>query len=302
MNPTPIMRAAAVDEVRLGLRMAFWRARRPVTPSDGPRDHPSRLLTGPATPGRARPHPRRSPKAPTPTMGRSGCRWLPNSPGTARPGRRGRAAAGQQAAPASGRQSTSTWRMAAMGGHAAARRAGESAATSVTTTPTTRELITVVADDDRSGGRDAQAGRGAGLQPDGQTHADDDAEHRDHTPTANASPITEPSTWARLAPMARSSADLAGPLGHDDREGVVDDERADEQGDTANTSRKVLKRACWIWSWVSLVAAAPVMAWVWAGRRREMARTSCSWATPGRPCTRMPENLPGWPSSRAAVA
>ena len=73
---------------------------------------------------------------------------------------------------------------------------------------------------------------------------------------------------------------------------------------TANTSRNVLKNdnACWIWSWDSLVAAAPVMAWVWAGRRREMALTSCGWETRGRPCTRMPENMPGWPTSRAAVA
>ncbi len=47
MSPTPIMSAAAVDAVRVGLRTAFWRARRPVTPLNRTTGAPITRLIGP---------------------------------------------------------------------------------------------------------------------------------------------------------------------------------------------------------------------------------------------------------------
>ena len=60
---------------------------------------------------------------------------------------------------------------------------------------------------------------------------------------------------------------------------------------TANTSRNTVKNEmpCWIWSCDSLVAAAPVMTSVWAGRRGRMASATWCWDTPGSACTRMAE-------------
>ena len=49
-TPTPIMRAWAVADVRLGLRPTFWRASAPVTPN-ARSGAPSTLLTGRASPG-----------------------------------------------------------------------------------------------------------------------------------------------------------------------------------------------------------------------------------------------------------
>ena len=46
---------------------------------------------------------------------------------------------------------------------------------------------------------------------------------------------------------------------------------------------------CWIWSCDSLVAAAPVMASVWAGNRARMAWTTWCCETPGSACTRIAE-------------
>ena len=52
-------------------------------------------------------------------------------------------------------------------------------------------------------------------------------------PMAPASPITLASTWRRVAPSERSMANSRTALGHGDREGVEDDEGADDHGHAA---------------------------------------------------------------------
>ncbi len=206
ISPTPIMRAEAVAEVRLGLRMAFSRARRPVTPNAAS-GVPSTRLTGPAKLGPSTATPTKIRKAPTPMWGRR----LPvavNSPwySSARP-------TTVSSSPASRRAlerldtSTATWRMAAIGATLAARRAGNRAATRVTTTPTTSELITVVVEitgavEGSPSPARASRSRSPMARPTPATTPNTEAT----TPTASASPKIEPSTWPRPAPMARSSA------------------------------------------------------------------------------------------------
>ena len=67
----------------------------------------------------------------------------------------------------------------------------------------------------------------------GHADAGEQAEQRTRPrPTTAASIATLRRTCFVLAPMARSRASSLGALRHQDREGVVDDERADEQGDS----------------------------------------------------------------------
>ena len=88
-RPTPIISAAAVAEVRFGLRMAFSRASVPVMPRsrDGRTDHPGhrRAMIGPRTAT-----PRNTATAPTPTE---------RDAGAAEAGRQSSDAASQDAEP-----------------------------------------------------------------------------------------------------------------------------------------------------------------------------------------------------------
>jgi hypothetical protein len=69
-SPTPIMRAAAVAEVRFGLRIAFSRASVPVMPLTFWMGMPNAPLIGPAMIGPRSATPRNTTPIPTPTASR----------------------------------------------------------------------------------------------------------------------------------------------------------------------------------------------------------------------------------------
>src|SRR5204863_7383989 len=75
INASPIMRAAAVDAVRLVLRVAFSRASSPVIPRNRADGQPSARAAGPATSGRSMATPTNTRKAASPTI-------PPEPPGT----------------------------------------------------------------------------------------------------------------------------------------------------------------------------------------------------------------------------
>ena len=61
------------------------------------------------------------------------------------------------------------------------------------------------------------------------------------TPTTTDSSTTERSTWPRRAPDGPQHGQVLHPLGHHDREGVVDDERPDEQGDVGERHQELVE-------------------------------------------------------------
>ena len=207
MRPTPIIRAAAVDAVRLGLRVAFCRASRPVTPLSRATGAPIRLLMGPAMTGPSTATPRNVTSAPPPTTAIPLSR-LPNRP-------RNRAATprASTSSPNTVRtseraeRSTLTSRRAAMGDTRDARMAGAMATTMVTPTPamkaTTTELMWITAP---LAGMPRPRPLSRALSPMATRMPKTRPSTAEINPTTNASPITEPSTWPRLAPMARNRA------------------------------------------------------------------------------------------------
>ncbi len=103
--------------------------------------------------------------------------------------------------------SIATRRMAATGGVVEARHAGKIEATSVTPTPMTIELTIVVVE--MTGaveGTPMPAASSRARSPTARPMPASNPSSDATIPTASASRKIEPSTWLRLAPMARSSA------------------------------------------------------------------------------------------------
>ena len=130
-------------------------------------------------------------------------------------------------------RSTAAVRIAAIGRTRAARIAGMAADTTVTmvptiTTSTTRSGCTC--ERDRAGphevGHDRHRLAEQQEQPDAGQHAD----HAGHDPDDERLEHDRPSQLRPASTDGPQQGELADPLGHDDREGVVDDEDADEQG------------------------------------------------------------------------
>ena len=143
-SPTPIISAAAVAEVRLGLRMAFSRASRPEMPRTRGSGQARAPASGRATTGPSTATPRKVRAAPSPTRATalSTCAPRPTATRATPPAR--------TSAPARARaserpdSSIATSRMAAMGGTREALRAGKNAEARVTTTPMASGTTTAV--------------------------------------------------------------------------------------------------------------------------------------------------------------
>ena len=144
-TPTPTMSAAAVPEVRRGLRIAFWRASDPVTPRSHRSGVPMMPLAGRATTG---------PNTTTPTIVSSApspARASTESPPLSTAVMTTATPMAVSATPVIARRaeavvrSTDTSRMAASGATREALTAGATPATRVTTTPTIMEITTTEA-------------------------------------------------------------------------------------------------------------------------------------------------------------
>ena len=203
-RPTPIIRADAVADVRLGLRVAFSRAMVPVMPRRRGSGAPSRRLTGRAPTGPSTPTPRNTTAAPMPTM---------PAPPPLRPMANSAMPAAVTTPPMTARRterperSTATSRMAATGATFAARRAGTMAATRVTTVPTATQMATVEPDTTsppagRSSPKLSSRARRPTAAPMPSATPRPDA----NRPVTSASSLVARAIWRRLAPMARSMA------------------------------------------------------------------------------------------------
>ena len=122
--------------------------------------------------------------------------------------------------------------MAATGAVRAARRAGSTAAATVTSVPTGRLMSTVA---DVSGRLVPMSTPSAHLMPAFAPWAISTPSAipraEPNTPTMAASPSTDASHLAPRGPERAQQRQLTGSLSDEHREGVDDDERADEQGD-----------------------------------------------------------------------
>ena len=206
---SPIIRAAAVEAVRRGLRMAFWRARVPGSRKARANGQPMTRARGRAISGLRMATPKKTTTAPEATLTSrlpsernrpASSRATPTAvTSTPRTIRRLRKPVGAKA--------VSGWR-AATGGTRVAFSAGSSAASTVTTRPTTSDTITV---------------RGRNWMPVAGMSAPRNVLSRARRPlaistprprptseatraTMNDSTSTEVITWRRLAPRQRSRA------------------------------------------------------------------------------------------------
>ena len=208
-SASPIISAAAVTAVRLGLRIAFSRASRPATP----RNRSSGSPTAPAIRGTSRglssATAMNSAIAPTPSM-LSACsagappnnaNRIASAPMISRPQDRilrRRVGGGGTAASS---------RIAARGGTRVARRAGARLATIVTMVPTSKPTMMVRLLSTRpSCGRSAPRALNSALMPCAVAMPSKMPRIDAIRPTISASSITERSTWPREAPIVRSSA------------------------------------------------------------------------------------------------
>ncbi len=141
-NATPIISAAAVDDVRFGLRIAFSRASVPAMPLTRGSGHPIILLIGRATTGPRIATPTNTSGAPSASIAAPA---PPNSPAPI-----ATAPSRPTAEPMSMRrrllpdESRATSRIAAIGGTFAALRAGKTAEATLTPRPAAIEMTTVL--------------------------------------------------------------------------------------------------------------------------------------------------------------
>ena len=118
----------------------------------------------------------------------------------------------------------------------ARRRAapGAIAATTVTIMPSTYDQMNAVAGMTMLAGRDVEAERAEQrLEPDGEADARDEADGRRDEADEHRLEQHRAEHLALPGADGAQQRELAAALGDDDREGVEDDERADEQRDDA---------------------------------------------------------------------
>ena len=206
-RPTPIIRAAAVDEVRLGLRTVFSLARRPVMPRKRATGQPMTATNGPTRTGPRMVTPRKTNPAPTPTISRA------LSPPTKRPWASSRPPTMVISSPARIRTlewpdvSRLTARMAATGGMRDARNAGNRADTEVTTNPRMIPTRIVPGEMTRDpSGRSTPKLFSSERRPLARRMPRTMPNTEPTRATKPASTSTELMTWRRDAPMARSRA------------------------------------------------------------------------------------------------
>ena len=193
-------------DVRLGLRLAFSRARRPVVPEMAWTGAPSTCMSGMASTGPSTntpmmvatvPNPIRARAEPTPKI--PAANDATPRPRTARP-----AAVRATDDPDT---SMATSRRAAIGFTRLDRTAGHRAESTVMRVPTTKAVITVDgAITMGPPGTSRPTALSRARRPNDISTPTPRPTAEATTPTANDSNTTERTTWARLAPMARSMA------------------------------------------------------------------------------------------------
>ena len=203
-SATPINTGAAVRDVRLGLRAAFWRAIEPLTPRNLATGTPMKSATGRAIAGPSTKMPANTPSTPRPSTS-TGASFIaatsPMAPSATSPRpintRRRRLPA----------VSSAVSRIAASGGTRPARRAGSQAANTVTTTP----AMSVFVNDDgliaspRVGTSNPVACNKA-FRPCDKRMPMPNPISEPITPIASDSTSIARDTCLRLAPMARMRA------------------------------------------------------------------------------------------------
>ena len=177
-------------------------------------------------------------------------------------------------------------RMAATGGTFAARRAGayaDSTVTPVPTTSTTRTDCDGEAPGRRTAGR-CPGRRAARCRPYGQPDAAGETERAaDHADDRGLQQYRAADLLA-VGTDRPQQRKLAQPLGDEHRERVVDDERADDEGDHAERpagcrSRTTARSVTW--AWMSARTWSPVRAWRSLGRIAAIRSVSVCCDTPG---------------------
>src|SRR5215207_8770020 len=232
-SASPIIRAAAVEAVRRGLRMAFSRARLPGSRKTRANGQPMTRASGRAISGLSTATPRNTTTAPEATLTSrlpsernrpASSRATPTAvTSTPRTIRRLRKPVGANA--------VSGWR-AATGGTRVALRAGMTAASTVTIRPTASETTTVRGWNWMAGGRDVGPEEGAQqrLQAAGDQHPEAEADQRCDQGDDHRLEQHRVHHLAAAGPQAAQQGQLAGALGDDDGEGVEDQEGAHQQG------------------------------------------------------------------------
>jgi hypothetical protein len=206
-SPTPIISAAAVEAVRLGLRMAFSRASTPAMPRSLAMGQPITRATGRAITGPSTATPRNVNTAPPPTTA-SALSGLANRPMKSCSKPRAKTS------PPSARRtidrpdsSTLIDRMAATGGTFDALRAGKKAEATVMTTPTRMGTTMALASMVRPlAGMSIPRAPSRPLRRIATPKPTTTPTTEAIRPVRNASTSTELSTCRREAPMARNSA------------------------------------------------------------------------------------------------
>ena len=186
--------------------------------------------------------------------------------------------------------------MAATGGILAALRLGDTAATTVTITPAEKAITALlVASTMPPAGMSNPKAASRALSPaaSGMPATSPIAEATSPMPSASSS--TAPSTWRRLAPIARSSAFSRVRWATVMKNVLKMMNPPTNRATRANTSMKVLKndRPSRMASWFSSVTVAPVTASTPPGRTASRRSTSSCCDTPSSPAIEMLSNLPG---------
>ncbi len=283
-SATPMMRAEAVAEVRLGLRAAFSVASLPVTPLSRGRPAPIARMLGLASTGPTMMAPTMMSRAPRPTVGMASV-----SPSRVHAADRLNAPSASTTMPSPTRsfeapeRSMATSRRAASGGTLVARTAGIRAATSVTPRPMTSAMrtvegLTTSVDVGRSAPEASRAAVTAFANPMPASMPRAAA----IKPTSTASNITEPSTWARPAPTARSRASSRVRCATR-MEKVLEMTKMP----TSRAMAPKMVSACWkkanplcTSEEICAAASSPVSTWASAGTAAVTASVSCCWLTP----------------------
>ncbi len=209
---TPMRRAAAVREVRFGLRMAFAWASRPVMPRK--RRH------GPAEEARRPGLAKTGPRAATPRNTSATPRPMAGTCPPASPASTSTMASTVTTAPRMSRirelprSSVATSRMAARGGTDAPFQDGKMAATTVMPTPTTRVMMIVDVFTTKPCEGSSKPTASSTLSRSAARPMPARSPKMDASrPTATASASSAPRTWRRLAPMAREQSPSPGSAG-----------------------------------------------------------------------------------------
>ena len=200
-------------------------------------------------------------------------------------------------------RSIATSRSAARGGTLVARQAGTIALSTVMSSParsakaTVDELITRLVV-----GRSTPPPLKIPRDADGEQDADQQTEHRGDEADDHRLEQHRPEHLALARTDGPKQRQLAGALGHEDGEGVGDDERADEQGDSCEEAECGAEEPEALLHVEAPCSAAstPVITSRSLPTTGRMRSTSSSWEIPSSAAAMMVSTCPTTPASRWA--